>query len=185
MKIAIFAAVMKLLDTYKPFYKANLQLAFPVILSQIGQIAVQLADSAMVGRYGGSDPTPLAAVSFASNLFFLVFITSIGLTFGLTPLVGERFAQEKHRHVSELLQNGLLLFSLVGVASTFLLIALRGAFPVMASLMMGDGTDASIGGVVDMAIPYYNTLVWSLFPVMIWGTIKQFLEGIVLYHFAF
>lgn len=169
---------MKLLDTYKPFYKANLQLAFPVILSQIGQIAVQLADSAMVGRYGGSDPTPLAAVSFASNLFFLVFITSIGLTFGLTPLVGERFAQEKHRHVSELLQNGLLLFSLVGVASTFLLIALRGAFPVMASLMMGDGTDASIGGVVDMAIPYYNTLVWSLFPVMIWGTIKQFLEGI-------
>lgn len=169
---------MKFLNTYKPFYKANLRLAFPVILSQIGQITVQLADTAMVGHYGGSDPTPLAAVSFASNLFFLVFITSIGLTFGLTPLVGERFAQEKHRHVSELLQNGLLLFSLVGIASTLLLIALRGAFPIMASLMMGDGTDASIGSVVDMAIPYYNTLVWSLFPVMIWGTIKQFLEGI-------
>ena len=97
-------------------------MAFPVILSQIGQITVQLADTAMVGRYGGDDPTPLAAVSFATSLFFIVFITSIGLTFGLTPLVGERFAQERHRHVRELLQNGLLVFSLIGVAATLLLV---------------------------------------------------------------
>ena len=169
---------MKLFSTYKNYYKENLRLALPVILSQIGQITVQLADSAMVGRYGGDDPTPLAAVAFATNLFYIVFITSIGLTFGLTPLVGERYAQNNHRHVRELLQNGILLFSLIGIASTLLLIALRGLFPVMATLMLGDGGDSSIGDVVDMAIPYYNTLIWSLFPVMIWGTIKQFLEGI-------
>ena len=169
---------MKLFSTYKNYYKENLRLALPVILSQIGQITVQLADSAMVGHYGGDDPTPLAAVAFATNLFFIVFITSIGLTFGLTPLVGERYAQNNHRHVRELLQNGILLFSLIGIASTLLLIALRGLFPVMATLMLGDGGDSSIGDVVDMAIPYYNTLIWSLFPVMIWGTIKQFLEGI-------
>ena len=169
---------MKLFSTYKNYYKENLRLALPVILSQIGQITVQLADSAMVGRYGGDDPTPLAAVAFATNLFYIVFITSIGITFGLTPLVGERYAQNRHRHVRELLQNGILLFSLIGIASTLLLIALRGLFPVMATLMLGDGGDSSIGDVVDMAIPYYNTLIWSLFPVMIWGTIKQFLEGI-------
>ena len=169
---------MKAFGLYKDYYKENLRLAFPVILSQIGQITVQLADTAMVGHYGGDDPTPLAAVSFATNLFFIIFITTLGLTFGLTPLVGERFAQERHRHVRELLQNGLLLFSLIGVAATLLLVLLRGMFPIMASLMMGGEADASIGGVVDMAIPYYNTLIWSLFPVMIWGTIKQFLEGV-------
>ena len=169
---------MKLFSTYKSYYKENLRLALPVILSQIGQITVQLADTAMVGRFGGDNPTPLAAVSFATNLFFIVFITSIGLTFGLTPLVGERYAQNHHRHVRELLQNGILLFSLIGIAATLLLIGLRSMFPVMASLMLGDGGDSSISGVVDMAIPYYNTLIWSLFPVMIWGTIKQFLEGI-------
>lgn len=169
---------MRLFSTYRSFYKENLQLAFPVILSQIGQITVQMADTAMVGNYGGDDPTPLAAVSFATNLFYIIFITSLGLTFGLTPLVGERFAQKRDRHVRELLQNGLLLFSLIGVAATLLLVLLRGMFPIMASLMMGGDADASIGGVVDMAIPYYNTLIWSLFPVMIWGTIKQFLEGV-------
>ena len=169
---------MRFFSTYRNFYKENLQLAFPVILSQIGQITVQMADTAMVGHYGGDDPTPLAAVSFATNLFYIIFITSLGLTFGLTPLVGERFAQKRDRHVRELLQNGLLLYSLIGVMATLVLIASRGAFPIMASLMMGDGGDSSIAGVVDMALPYYDTLIWSMFPVMIWATIKQFLEGV-------
>ena len=169
---------MRLFSTYRSFYKENLQLAFPVILSQIGQITVQMADTAMVGNYGGDAPTPLAAVSFATNLFYIIFITSLGLTFGLTPLVGERFAQKRDRHVRELLQNGLLLYSLIGVMATLVLIASRGVFPIMASLMMGDGGDGSISGVVDMALPYYDTLIWSMFPVMIWATIKQFLEGV-------
>ena len=169
---------MRFFSTYRNFYKENLQLAFPVILSQIGQITVQMADTAMVGHYGGDDPTPLAAVSFATNLFYIIFITSLGLTFGLTPLVGERFAQKRDRHVRELLQNGLLLYSLIGVMATLVLIASRGVFPIMASLMMGDGGDSSIAGVVDMALPYYDTLIWSMFPVMIWATIKQFLEGV-------
>ena len=169
---------MRFFSTYRNFYKENLQLAFPVILSQIGQITVQMADTAMVGHYGGDDPTPLAAVSFATNLFYIIFITSLGLTFGLTPLVGERFAQKRDRHVRKLLQNGLLLYSLIGVMATLVLIASRGVFPIMASLMMGDGGDSSIAGVVDMALPYYDTLIWSMFPVMIWATIKQFLEGV-------
>lgn len=169
---------MRFFSTYRSFYKENLQLAFPVILSQIGQITVQMADTAMVGNYGGDDPTPLAAVSFATNLFYIIFITSLGLTFGLTPLVGERFAQKRDRHVRELLQNGFLLYSLIGVMATLVLIASRGVFPIMASLMMSDGGDGSISGVVDMALPYYDTLIWSMFPVMIWATIKQFLEGV-------
>ena len=60
-------------NTYKTYYKENLKLALPVILSQVGQITVQLADTAMVGHYGSDDPVPLAAVSYATSLFFIVF----------------------------------------------------------------------------------------------------------------
>ena len=49
-------------STYKRQYKANLKLALPVVMTQLGQILVQVADNVMVGRYGGDDPTPLAAV---------------------------------------------------------------------------------------------------------------------------
>lgn len=163
---------------YKPFYKENLRLALPVILSQVGQITVQLADTAMVGYYGGDDPTPLAAVSFASNFFFIIFITSMGLTFGLTPLVGEHYAKGNHGYLRRLLHNGFILYTIIGFIATALLFASRGLFPLMGALMLGDGSDASIGEVVEMALPYFDTLIWSVLPVMIWGTAKQFLEGV-------
>ena len=65
------------LKTYIPYYKENLRLAMPVILSQVGQITVQLADTAMVGWYGGDDPTPLAAVSFGTSIFYIIFISAM------------------------------------------------------------------------------------------------------------
>ena len=135
---------MNLFRKYTPFYKENLRLALPVILSQVGQITVQLADTAMVGRYGGDDPTPLAAVSFASSFFFIVFIAAMGLTFGLTPLVGEHFSQGKIKHTRKLLLNGMVLFTIIGVIATILLFAARALFPIMGVLMLGDSNDASI-----------------------------------------
>ena len=169
---------MNFLTKYKPFYKENLRLAFPVILSQLGQITVQLADTAMVGHYGGDDPNPLAAVSYASNLFFIVFIAVMGVTFGLTPLVGEHYAKGNKAHAAKLLKNGAVLFTTISIATTLLLIALRPLFGKMGSIMIASGSDASITEVTDMALPYYDMLLWSLLPVMIWGTVKQFLEGI-------
>ncbi len=169
---------MNFFTKYKPYYKQNLKLALPVILSQMGQITVQLADTAMVGNYGGDDPVPLAAVSFATSVFFIVFITAMGVSFGLTPLVGERYARGEERHASELLQNGAVLFLLVGALATAVLLAIRPMFAYLGELMMGSGGDASISDVVTMALPYYDIIVWSIFPVMIWGTAKQFLEGI-------
>jgi MATE family multidrug resistance protein len=132
----------------------------------------------MVGYYGGDDPTPLAAVSFASSVFFIIFITSMGLTFGITPLVGEHYAKGNHGYLRRLLSNGFILFTSIGFIATALLYAARRLFPVMGALMIGDGSDASIGEVINLALPYFDTLIWSVLPVMIWGTAKQFLEGV-------
>lgn len=165
-------------NTYKSFYKENLKLALPVILSQVGQITVQLADTAMVGRYGGDDPVPLAAVSYATSLFFIVFVTVMGLTFGLTPLVGEHFAKGNKSYVKELLRSGFVLFTIIGGLTTILLIAIRPLFRIMGGMMISSGSDASINEVIDMALPYYDIIIWTIFPIMIWGTAKQFLEGI-------
>ena len=169
---------MNFLTKYKPFYAQNMRLALPVIFSQLGQITVQLADTAMVGNYGGDDPTPLAAVSYASNLFFIVFIAVMGVTFGLTPLVGEHYAKGNKAHACKLLKNGAVLFTAISLATTLLLIAMRPLFAKMGAVMIASGSDTSINEVIDMALPYYDIILWSLLPVMIWGTIKQFLEGI-------
>lgn len=102
-------------STYKEQYRANLKLALPVVMTQLGQILVQVADNVMVGRYGGDDPTPLAAVSFGGAVFFILFIAGIGITLGLTPLIGELYAQGDRIKSSQYLQNGVMFFSLLGI----------------------------------------------------------------------
>lgn len=153
---------------YKDQYKSNLRLALPVVLTQLGQIMTQFADNLMVGRYGGDDPTPLAAVSFGGAVFFILFIASIGVALGMTPLVGELFAQGDRRRSAALLQNGILFFTLLGVVMGLIQYA---AIPLLYHL----GQPAEV---VDMAIPYYRMLVLSMPFIMLFFAFKQFLEGV-------
>ena len=155
-------------STYKEQYKQNLRLALPVVLTQLGQILTQFADNLMVGRYGGDDPLPLAAVSFGGAVFFILFITSIGIALGMTPLIGELYAQGDRERSSHLLQNGILFYGALGIAMTAFQYAI---IPLMYHL--GQPVE-----VVDAAIPYYKMLVWSMPFVMLFFAFKQFLEGV-------
>ena len=83
---------------YYPYYKRNLKLAFPVMLTQFGAALVGLADSIMVGHYGTTD---LAAVSFSNALFFTVMVFAMGALMGITPLVGH-----VHGRLEKLLKEG-------------------------------------------------------------------------------
>ena len=139
-------------STYKQQYKANLKLALPVVMTQLGQILVQVADNVMVGRYGGDDPTPLAATSFGGSVFFILFIAGVGIALGLTPLIGELYAQGDRHKSSQYLQNGVMFYTLLG----FLVCGLQLAvIPLMYH--MGQPVE-----VVDMAIPYYKLLAYSM-----------------------
>ncbi len=153
---------------YKEQYKLNLTLAIPVVLSQLGHVVVQIADNVMVGQYGGDDPLPLAAASLGGAVFMTLLVAAMGLTFGLTPVVGELFAQHRCGKAAKFLQNGALLYAVVGVVMTILQLL---AIPLMP--YMGQPEE-----VVDMAIPYYLTLVVTMLPTMIFFTFKQFLEGL-------
>lgn len=153
---------------YKAQYKANLRLAFPIILTQLGQILTQVADNIMVGQYGGDDPTPLAAVSFGGAVFFILFIAAVGITFGMTPLVGELYAQGDRQKSAALLQNGILFYTLLG----FIMAAAQYA---VIPLLPYCGQPAEV---VAMAIPYYRMLLYSMPFIMLFFAFKQFLEGV-------
>ena len=153
---------------YREQYKANLRLALPVVLTQLGQMLTQLADNLMVGRYGGDDPLPLAAVSFGGSVSFIFLIAAIGVALGLTPLVGELFVQGDRQRSAALLQNGIVFYTLLGAAMS---LAQYAVIPLLYSL----GQPAEV---VDMAIPYYRMLLLSMPPMMLFFAFKQFLEGV-------
>lgn len=153
---------------YGKEYRETIRLALPVVAAQLGHISVQLADNIMVGRYGGDNPLPLASVSFGSVCSFLFFITGLGITLGLTPLVGELFARGERREEASCLKHAIVLYSLLGVVITLLQLLF---VPMMSRMGQPEA-------VVTAAVPYYRLLALSMLPVMLFGAFKQFLEGI-------
>lgn len=155
------------MQTYsrKKYYRGVLNLAIPVIMSQAGQILVQFVDNAMVGQLGA---VPLAGVSFANSVFFMMFILGVGMSLGLTPLVGEMYSVSNHRKSAVYLQNSILLFGLMGIAIFIISMIVR---PFMWN--MGQPVE-----VVEQAVGYFGYVSMSIIPFMIFAAFKQFLEGI-------
>ena len=150
---------------YKPYYKRNLTIAIPIILSNMGQMFVQLADNIMVGRLGA---VPLAAVSFGGAVFSMLFIFGLGFSMGVTPMVGEKYVQGNHRRNAQYLHNSLILYTLMGAV-------ICGAQFAIAPLMRYMGQPEEV---VAMAMPFYTWLALSTVPFMIFAAFKQFLEGL-------
>ena len=103
-----------------------------------------------------------------SFLSFIVFIATIGLALGLTPLVGELYARGDRRHSAAYFQNGIAFYTLLGFVAMAVQLA---AVPLMSR--MGQPAD-----VVEQAIPYYRMLAYSMPCVMLFFSFKQFLEGV-------
>ena len=100
---------------YIPFYIDNLKLALPIVVAQLGQILVQLADNIMVGRWGGENALPLAAVSFGGQVAMLFFLFALGISMGLTPIVGALVGRGQRENTNPWLFNGLILYLLTGI----------------------------------------------------------------------
>lgn len=145
-----------------------LRLALPVVLAQLGYIAVQVADSAMVGMYGGEDAVPLAAVAFGSTIAWVFTFLCMGLSIGLTPIIGELFVQGHKQKMAHYLETTLLFYPIFGVMCMALQIATE---PLLYHL--GQPVE-----VVDMALPYYRLMAYCLPFAMFYGSFKQFLEGV-------
>ncbi len=161
---------MKLRE-YIPFYKRNIAVAIPVMLTQAGQVTVHLADSIMVGHLG---TTELASVSFANSIYVLGMVFGIGFTQGLTPHVGQSFGKGEHDKVSVLLKNSLTLNIAISLLLT-LVMFIAGTF----MHLMGQ-TEA----VVSYGQDYYNIVLFAILPFILFFGLRQFSEGIGITKYA-
>ena len=153
------------LREYMPYYRRNLAVAFPVMLTQLGAALVGLMDTIMVGHYGTTD---LAAVSFANGVFFTLMVFAMGAVMAVTPLVGHAFVQGKDERVAALLLNGLWFTLLIGGATCAVLI---GCVPLLGHM----GQDPAV---VEAARPYLVMRIIGLVPFLLFCLEKQFMEGL-------
>ncbi|MFV0237996.1 MAG: MATE family efflux transporter [Flavobacteriales bacterium] len=142
------------------------------MLSQVGQIALNIADTIMVGKVG--DPIQseinLGAVSLGNSVFILLLVLALGISIIMSPLVAEKDVDQDYEAVADLFSHGFIINIIFGVTLAVLTI-------FSSSFMHYLGQPEKV---IKEAVPYLDTLAFSLIPIMIFQTFRQFGEGLSL-----
>lgn len=161
------------LREYIPYYRRNLKVALPIMLTHLGASLVGFVDTMMVGHYSTTD---LAAVSFSNAIFFTVMVFAMGALMGLTPLISQQVGHKasdeadgkEDDRIAHLLHATWVLTAILAVATV---VPLALVIPFLGSL----GQDPEV---IATARTYYLLITISLIPFLIFCTEKQFLEGL-------
>lgn len=149
----------------KSFAKPIILLALPLLVGQLGHIAVGFADNIMVGRHGTEE---LAAASFVNNFFNMAILACIGFTNGLTPLIGALYSRGQSRAVGRYLRVGLH----VNLAFTAIVCA------VMLALYFCLGSMGQPEELLPYIRPYYLIVLAGMIPICVFNVFAQWSFGI-------
>lgn len=144
-----------------------LRLAAPVVVAELGWIAMGIVDIAMVGRLG---PEAIGAVGVGSVLFFAVVVFGIGMLLGLDPLVAQAYGAGRLDECQRWLVHGVGLGLLLSVPLTLVTAA------VIATLDRW-GLDPVVQR---LATPYFSKILWSILPLLLYTAFRRYLQAIGL-----
>lgn len=151
--------------TRRDHYKTNLRLAWPVMVGQLGQVMVSVADSIMVGRLG---TIQLAAVALANSIFHIFMVFAIGVSFAITPLTAQAEGRGQKHLQGVLLRHAFRLNLGLGAV---VMVIIWFAAPNLG--ILGQEPD-----VVSTARGYLLIIGSSIIPLLGFATFKQFAEGL-------
>ncbi|WP_334126923.1 MATE family efflux transporter, partial [Empedobacter brevis] len=149
------------------------------MITQMGQISVNIIDNIMVGGLGGKydnvedevlGKTALAAASLGNSLFFAVLVFAFGFSFALSPLIAAEDSKGDKKMAANYFSHSLVLNVTLSICLFLLITFLK---PLM--YYMGQPAD-----VVEKCIPYLTIMTFSMIPLMIFQTFRQLSEGLSL-----
>src|ERR1700690_1937642 len=146
-----------------------IRLATPIVLAELGWMAMSIVDTLMVGRQHNS-AVAIGAVSLGSILYYVVAIFGTGLMLGLDTLVSHSYGAGDPDDAHRSLVNGIYLS--LGMAP-ILMGFVRLWEPVLRSLHIQPS-------VLNEAIPYLRALNWSTLPLLLYFVFRRYLQGINL-----
>ncbi len=164
---------------FSEHFRKTLLLAWPVCLSNLGNVMVGVVDVAMVGGikedvFGYSGTTAQAAISLANSVYFLVLVFGLGVAYGVTPLAAEADSSGNLDENKKLINHALIVNVVVNIILFLFLLA---ASPVLHFLDQPKD-------VVKLAIPYLNVMMLGMIPLAVFASFKQFAEGLSFTRFA-
>lgn len=160
---------MSLLETIRRDWPPLLTLAWPLVLAEIGWMAMGIIDTIMVGRLPHS-ATAIGAVSLGSILFSTSTVFGGCLLLGLDTLVSQAYGAGDIADCHRSLWNALYLCAAISPALIVVNAALAAGLPLF-------GVTPAI---LPQATAYIRILNWGTLPLMLYFAIRRYLQGVGL-----
>jgi MATE family multidrug resistance protein len=151
--------------SYKTEARNTLKLALPIIFGELAQMSLHLIDTAMIGYTGYKQ---LAAAALVLNVINIPFIFGIGITISVAQMVSLAHGKFDKQLVSHYFFNGFWLCAVFGV-----LISLGLFFGRDILLHLKQDPE-----VVELAMPFMTLMSFSIIPMVLFMTLKQFADGL-------
>ncbi len=145
--------------------KETISLSIPLVLTQIGHIITGMVDNIFLGNLGNTEQ---AAGILSNNLFVILLVFSIGMSYVLTPAVTDAHVNQNEKEKASLFKNSLFINMTVAV---LLFVILFFSSPLLTYMQQPKD-------VVELAIPFFDVLIFSIIPVALFFVCKQYTEGL-------
>ncbi|HEV2272924.1 MAG TPA: MATE family efflux transporter [Acidobacteriaceae bacterium] len=142
-----------------------LRLAIPVVLSELGWMAMSIVDTIMVGRLS---PEAIGAVGISSAIYYAPALFGLGILLGLDTLVSQAYGRGDFDDCHHSLSQGVYLaFAYTPVSMLLVWLAPR-FFPALQL------TEAVRGP----ATEYLRLLNWGTLPLLLYAAFRRYLQGV-------
>lgn len=144
--------------------RALLRLAAPIVVGQLGGIAMNTTDTIMVGPLGAGS---LAAAGLGSALFMSLLMVCTGTLMGMSPLVSQAFGAGDRRECRRVMVQGLWLAALLTV-------------PMTLGCMLGEPIAMALDQPQDvsrLAGRFLFAIAWGVPPMLLFVAFRQYLDA--------
>lgn len=147
--------------------RAMALLAWPMVLTNLAQVAMTATDVMLMGRMG---PATLAAGTLGFNFYFAPMMFGLGLVMAVAPMAAAALGRRRHslREVRRTVRQGFWAACIVALPIWLLL---SNTEPLLVAMGQDPGLSA------DAAI-YMSGLQWAILPFYFYVVLRSFLAAL-------
>ncbi|MGI9451030.1 MAG: MATE family efflux transporter, partial [Geminicoccaceae bacterium] len=143
------------------------RLSWPIVLTNLGGIAMQTTDVVMIGWLGAEE---LAATALATNVRFFLFLGSIGVIAAISPIMAQSLGKRSFnvRDVRRTVRQGLWVALVVGLPASLMLWRID----LVLALLRQDPE------LIALATNYTRVAVFGFLPSLIFVVLRNFIAAL-------
>lgn len=164
-----FCTLMKnaVIENYKIEAKTMLRIGMPIVIGQLGMVAMGVADTIQVGMIPQKGAASVAAAGISNNLFFTVAIVGFIALGVVAPMVSKAHAENDALKINVLYRSTLRVALILGLVVCLLTSIITYFFEVL-------GQDAEV---TELAKPFSYFISLSAIPMFFFLAIRQLSDG--------